>query len=857
MGTFTKKTKTILVDAEKLAVNSKNQQLTPEHLLKVLLSDSDTQYMQLVRDSGGNLENITMDLEAELNKLPKVMVEGQLNPLPTRQFQALISLAKKNSTRSGSESITPDDLLLSIAITDDLISSTILNKNGVSKTKLKNNIEEKRQAASFDSNSLEDEQSALIRYTQDVTEAAINGRLDPVIGREEEIKRTIQVICRRTKNNPVLIGDPGVGKTAIVEGLATRIVNADVPKGLRNKRLLSLDLGLLIAGAKFRGEFEERLKSVLREIEESNGEIILFIDELHTLVGAGAADGAMDASNMLKPALARGTLHCLGATTLDEYRKYIERDAALARRFQPIIVEEPSQEKSISILRGLREKYELHHGVKILDSALVTAVKLSNRHITQRFLPDKAIDLVDEAASSRRMEIDSKPEIIDKLEREIVQLKIEQEALKKELTTDNRQRVETLEEQLVKLQTQSEKLSKQWETEVALVDQTRKLQENLEDVRHSLTLAQRAGNYEKASELLYSIIPKIEQQLELAKKGSKQKMVKEEVTENDIASIVSKWTGIPVEKMMAEEKEKLLSMEDILSQRVIGQKAAIKAVADSIRRSRVGLKDPKKPIGSFLFLGPTGVGKTELSKAVAEFLFDNEDAIVRIDMSEFMEKHSVARLIGAPPGYVGFEEGGLLTEQVRRKPYQIILFDEIEKAHSDVMNLLLQVLDEGRLTDSHGRTVSFKNTLIILTSNLGAQYLANQDEPQTSRDTENLVKNEVKNYLRPEFINRLDDIIVFSRLSPMDMDQIVTTQIKHLQGLLDDKGIQISIDEKAKQWISREGYDPIYGARPLKRLIQKQLYNAIANELLEGKNQEMSHIKVSLYEDQFKLVTEQ
>ena len=857
MGTFTKKTKTILVDAEKLAVNSKNQQLTPEHLLKVLLSDSDMQYMQLVRDSGGNLEKITMDLEAELNKLPKVMVEGQLNPLPTRQFQALISLAKKNSTRSGSESITPDDLLLSIAITDDLISSTILNKNGVSKTKLKNNIEEKRQAASFDSNSLEDEQSALIRYTQDVTEAAITGRLDPVIGREEEIKRTIQVICRRTKNNPVLIGDPGVGKTAIVEGLATRIVNADVPKGLRNKRLLGLDLGLLIAGAKFRGEFEERLKSVLREIEESNGEIILFIDELHTLVGAGAADGAMDASNMLKPALARGTLHCLGATTLDEYRKYIEKDAALARRFQPIIVEEPSQEKSISILRGLREKYELHHGVKILDSALVTAVKLSNRHITQRFLPDKAIDLVDEAASSRRMEIDSKPEIIDKLEREIVQLKIEQEALKKELTTDNRQRVETLEEQLVKLQTQSEKLSKQWETEVALVDQTRKLQENLEDVRHSLTLAQRAGNYEKASELLYSIIPKIEQQLELAKKGSKQKMVKEEVTENDIASIVSKWTGIPVEKMMAEEKEKLLSMEDILSQRVIGQKAAIKAVADSIRRSRVGLKDPKKPIGSFLFLGPTGVGKTELSKAIAEFLFDNEDAIVRIDMSEFMEKHSVARLIGAPPGYVGFEEGGLLTEQVRRKPYQIILFDEIEKAHSDVMNLLLQVLDEGRLTDSHGRTVSFKNTLIILTSNLGAQYLANQGEPQTNRDTENLVKNEVKNYLRPEFINRLDDIIVFSRLSPMDMDQIVTTQINHLQGLLDEKGIQISIDEKAKQWISREGYDPIYGARPLKRLIQKKLYNAIANELLEDKNQEMSHIKVSLYEDQFQLVTEQ
>ena len=857
METFTKKTKTILVDAERLAVNLKNQQLTPEHVLKVLLSDSDTRYMQLVRDTGGNLENITMDLDAELNKLPKVLVEGQLKPLPTRPFQALIALAKKTCKQSESKLITPDDLLLSIGMIDDSISSTILNKNGVSKTALKKKIEEKRQSESFYSNSLQDGQSPLSKYTQDVTDAAIDGRLDPVIGREEEIKRTIQVICRRTKNNPVLIGDPGVGKTAIVEGLAARIVNADVPKGLRNKRLLSLDLGLLIAGAKFRGEFEERLKSVLREIEESNGEIILFIDELHTLVGAGAADGAMDASNMLKPALARGTLHCLGATTLVEYRKYIEKDAALARRFQSIIVEEPNQEQSISILRGLREKYELHHGVKILDSALVTAVKLSNRHITDRFLPDKAIDLVDEAASARRMEIDSKPEVIDKLERGIVQLKIEQEALKKELTTDNRQRLETLEEQLIKLQTQSEKLSKQWETEVALVDQTRKLQENLEQAKHSLTLAQRAGNYEKASELLYSIIPKIEQQLEFAKKSSKQKMVKEEVTENDIASIVSRWTGIPVDKMMAEERKKLLSMEDILSQRVIGQKAAIKAVADSIRRSRVGLKDPKKPIGSFLFLGPTGVGKTELSKAVAEFLFDNEDAIVRIDMSEFMEKHSVARLIGAPPGYVGFEEAGLLTEQVRRKPYQIILFDEIEKAHSDIMNLLLQVLDEGRLTDSHGRTVGFKNTLIILTSNLGAQYLANQGENQTSRDTENLVKNEVKNYLRPEFINRLDDIIVFSRLSPMDMDQIVTTQIKHLQELLDDKGIQISIDEKARQWISREGYDPIYGARPLKRLIEKKLYNAIADELLEGKNQEMSQMKVSLSEDQIKLVTEQ
>jgi ATP-dependent Clp protease ATP-binding subunit ClpB len=687
---------------------------------------------------------------------------------------------------------------------------------------------------------------ALQRYTRDLTDMARNGKLDPVIGRDEEIRRTMQVIARRTKNNPILIGEPGVGKTAIAEGLALRIVNGDVPETLKHKKLLSLDLGSVIAGAKFRGEFEERLKALLNEINEAAGEILLFIDELHTLVGTGAAEGSLDASNMMKPALARGTLHCAGATTLDEYRKHIETDAALARRFQPIFIKEPGISDTINILRGLKEKYELHHGVQIMDKAIIAAVKLSARYIGERFLPDKAIDLIDEAASSRRMEIDSKPEEIDSLDRKIIELKIEQEAIKKEPESISDSRLFQLEDDLALFEKKSALLTKNWNNEKATVSSIQKLQETLDSTRHRLHVAQRTGEYEEAGKLLYGIIPELENKIQSLKDKSSKTNIREQVTSNDIASIVSRWTGIPLTRMLAEEQEKLLSMEKRINERVIGQAYAIQEVASAVRRARAGLQDPSKPVGSFLFLGPTGVGKTELSKALAEFLFDDENSMTRVDMSEFMEKHAVARMIGAPPGYIGYEEGGLLTESVRRRPYQVLLFDEIEKAHSEILNVLLQVLDDGRLTDGHGRTVDFRNTIIIMTSNIGASHLSNPSEDELSNPIRERVMNDVRAKLRPEFLNRLDDIVLFSKLTILDMEKIVTVQIKYLEQLLNDKGINIEMGLPVKKWLAAAGYDPRYGARPLKRVIQKHIQNPLALSVLDGSISEGSRVEVAL-----------
>ena len=695
-------------------------------------------------------------------------------------------------------------------------------------------------------NKTEQSGGALKKYTRDLTDMARNGKLDPVIGRDEEIRRTMQVIARRTKNNPILIGEPGVGKTAIAEGLALRIVNGDVPETLKHKRLLSLDLGSVIAGAKFRGEFEERLKALLNEINEAAGEVLLFIDELHTLVGTGAAEGSLDASNMMKPALARGTLHCAGATTLDEYRKHIETDAALARRFQPIFVKEPGISDTINILRGLKEKYELHHGVQIMDKAIISAVKLSARYISDRFLPDKAIDLIDEAASSRRMEIDSKPEEIDTLDRKIMELKIEQEAMKKEPESIGDDRLFQLEDDLVLLEKNSALLTKYWNNEKATVSRIQKLQETLDSTRHRLHVAQRTSEYEEAGKLLYGIIPELENKIQSLKDKSSKTNIREQVTSNDIASIVSRWTGIPLTRMLAEEREKLLSMEKRINDRVIGQEYAIQEVANAVRRARAGLQDPSKPVGSFLFLGPTGVGKTELSKALAEFLFDDENSMTRIDMSEFMEKHAVARMIGAPPGYIGYEEGGLLTESVRRRPYQVLLFDEIEKAHLEVLNVLLQVLDDGRLTDGQGRTVDFRNTIIIMTSNIGAIHLSNSSEDELSDSIRERVMNDVRARLRPEFLNRLDDVVLFSKLTILDMEKIVAIQVKYLEQLLNNKGINIEMELPVKKWLATAGYDPRYGARPLKRVIQKHIQNSLALSVLDGSISEGSKVSVIL-----------
>jgi len=841
---FTERCKGFLQAAQTLALRSTHQFLTPEHLAQVLLADKEGLASNLIRAAGGDPVRALKAIEAALAKLPKVEGSGGMH-LST-ELARLLDQAVQIAEKAGDSYVTAERLLLALTLASGTPTAKALAEAGVTPQGLNHAIEQLRKGRKAESPAAEDGYDALKKYARDLTQAARDGKLDPVIGRDEEIRRTIQVLARRTKNNPVLIGEPGVGKTAIVEGLANRIVNGDVPEALKNKRLLALDLGALVAGAKFRGEFEERLKAVLTEMSAANGEIILFIDEMHTLVGAGAAEGSMDASNLLKPALARGELHCVGATTLNEYRKHVEKDAALARRFQPVFVAEPGVEDTISILRGLKEKYELHHGVRIADGALVAAATLSNRYITDRFLPDKAIDLVDEAGSRLRMQIDSKPEALDELDRRVIQLKIEREALRKETDAASRDRLAKLEEELPRLERQSAEMTERWRAEKDQLASSTKVKERLEAARLELANAERAANWARAGELKFGVIPQLERELESG--GDGKRMVTESVTEEHIAQVVSRWTGIPVEKMLAGERDKLLGMEERLKTRVVGQDQALKAVADAVRRSRAGLQDPGRPIGSFLFLGPTGVGKTELTKALAEFLFDDEQAMVRMDMSEYMEKHSVARLIGAPPGYVGYEEGGALTEAVRRRPYQVILFDEIEKAHPDVFNVLLQVLDDGRLTDGQGRVVDFRNTLIVLTSNLGAEILANQEEGQESNAVRGAVMEMVRAAFRPEFLNRIDEILLFRRLGRADMAGIVEIQLGRLRQLLTDRHIGIELDATAESWLAERGYDPVYGARPLKRVIQRALQTPLAGMLLEGAIKDGDSVKVSAAE---------
>lgn len=835
---FTDRSRGFLQAAQTIALRDFNQQLTPEHLLKAMLDDNEGAASSLIRSAGGNPEAVKAATEQALAKLPKVQGSGAGQPAATPELVRILDNAEQTAQKAGDSFVAQDRLLVAIAASDTP-AGRALKENGASADTLEKAITTIRKGRTVASENAEANFDALKKYARDVTEVALKGKLDPVIGRDEEIRRAIQVLARRSKNNPVLIGEPGVGKTAIVEGLAQRIVNGDVPEALKNKKLLSLDMGALVAGAKYRGEFEERLKAVLKEIESAEGQIILFIDEMHTLVGAGRTDGAMDASNLIKPELARGTLHCIGATTLDEYRKYIEKDAALARRFQPVFVGEPSVADTISILRGIKEKYELHHGVRITDGALVAAATLSNRYITDRFLPDKAIDLIDEAASRLRMQIDSKPEELDELDRRIIQLKIEREALRKEDDTASKDRLEAVEAELADLEEKSNTLSAAWHAEKNRVNTIQKLQEQLDQARSDVEVAQRKGDLGRASELMYGVIPNLQAQIAEAQKteeetAKKDDLVSEAVTDQGVASVVSRWTGVPVDRMLEGERAKLLRMEDELRKSVVGQEQALKAVSNAVRRARAGLQDPNRPIGSFLFLGPTGVGKTELTKALARFLFDDDKALLRIDMSEFMEKHAVARLIGAPPGYVGYEEGGVLTEAVRRRPYQVILFDEVEKAHEDVFNILLQVLDDGRLTDGQGRTVDFRNTLIILTSNLGSEYLANLPDGESPDMVQAQVMKVVREHFRPEFLNRLDEIILFSRLQKADMTKIVDIQIARLQQLLDDRKITLHLDNLAEAWLANEGYDPIYGARPLKRVIQRTLQNPLAEQLLEG-----------------------
>ncbi len=841
---FTDRAKGFLQAAQTVAIRMSHQRISPAHLLKALLDDEQGMAAQLIQRAGGNPGVAITEIDTALGKVPSVSGGGaQATPGLDNDAVRTLDQAEQLAEKAGDSFVPVQRILQALALADN-DAGKALKAAGVDAKSLEDAIQEATGGRTADSAGAEDAYDAMKKYARDLTQAARDGKLDPVIGRDEEIRRTVQILARRTKNNPALIGEPGTGKTAIAEGLALRIANGDVPDSLKGRTLMSLDLGALIAGAKYRGEFEERLKAVLDEVKGAEGQIILFIDEMHTLIGAGASEGSMDAGNLLKPALSRAELHCIGATTLDEYQKYVEKDPALQRRFQPVYIDEPSVEDTISILRGIKDKYELHHGVRITDGAIVAAAQLSNRYIQNRFLPDKAIDLMDEAASRIRMEVESKPEEIEGLDRRIIQLRIEEQALQKETDSASRDRLENLRKELAELEQQSSELTTRWQNERDKIHAEARIKEELDAARIELEQAQRGGDLQKAGELQYGRIPELEKKLSEASGQTDNALLKEEVTEDDIAGVVSRWTGIPVDRMMEGEREKLLDMENILAKRVIGQSQAIDAVSKAVRRARAGLQDPGRPLGSFLFLGPTGVGKTELTKALAGFLFDDDSAMVRIDMSEFMEKHAVARLIGAPPGYVGYEEGGVLTEAVRRRPYQVVLLDEVEKAHTDVFNVLLQVLDDGRLTDGQGRVVDFSNTLIILTSNLGSQYLANMDDDQKVEDVEPQVMDVVRGHFRPEFLNRLDEIILFHRLAQEHMAPIVDIQVARVQKLLKDRKIELDLTDAAKKWLGRVGYDPVYGARPLKRAVQRYVQDPLADMILSGNVPEGSTVNV-------------
>ncbi len=854
---FTDRAKGFLQAAQTVAIRNNHQRISPEHLLKALLDDDEGMASQLIQRAGGSAPVAVAEVDKALAKVAAVSGGGaQQTPGLDNDTVRVLDQAEQLASKAGDSFVPVQRILQALAVATTTAAGQALKAANVDPRALETAIQDATGGRAAHSASAEESYDAMKKYARDLTEAARDGKLDPVIGRDEEIRRTIQILARRTKNNPVLIGEPGTGKTAVVEGLAIRIANGDVPDSLKGRKLMGLDMGALIAGAKYRGEFEERLKAVLDEVKGAEGDIILFIDEMHTLVGAGASEGSMDASNLLKPALARGELHCIGATTLDEYQKYVEKDPALQRRFQPVYVAEPTVEDTISILRGLKEKYELHHGVNITDAAIVAAATLSNRYISDRFLPDKAIDLMDEAASRIRMEVESKPEEIENLDRRIIQLKIEESALTREKDEASKDRLAALREDLGNLEQQSSELTTRWQNERDKIAAEGKLKEQLDQARLELEQAQRTGDLARAGELSYGRIPELERQLADAQGQAKNAMLREEVTADDIAAVVSRWTGVPVDRMLSGEREKLLNMESVIGKRVIGQQQAVEAVSKAVRRARAGLQDPGRPLGSFLFLGPTGVGKTELTKALAEFLFDDETALVRIDMSEFMEKHAVARLIGAPPGYVGYEEGGVLTEAVRRRPYQVVLFDEVEKAHADVFNVLLQVLDDGRLTDGQGRVVNFANTLIILTSNLGSQFLTQLEEGQSVTEVEPQVMDVVRSHFRPEFLNRLDEIVLFHRLGQEHMAPIVDIQVARVQKLLRDRKITLDLTEAARRWLGRVGYDPVYGARPLKRAVQRYVQDPLAEKLLAGEIPDGSTVKVDEGEGELQIAVE-